>query len=134
MDNLNSEYNKKLSFRSEELSDYEASMLLDHKKEDESSHICMKDGIDLYLFGCITVQSPSGQFVYGKDVMDYLINNAGATRSEVLNYLQGENVDSLLPFTITTNPWFEWQERDGETVGEVFDAIPSDIEKLSVPE
>jgi hypothetical protein len=127
------QYHSAITFSGKTLSDYEASILLDHKKVDQSTLIATKYGIDLFLLGCITLTTPEGRFLYGQGVLS-LVDDGIVTKEELISHLQGNDIDALKVYAILNNPWFEWQERDGETVGEVFDDIPADITELIVPE
>ena len=134
MDALNSPYNSKLIFDSKEMSDFEASIQLNHKKEDSSSLICQKYGLDLYLCGCVTIFTPSGMYLAGDMAMSIIFTEVKATKSEFIAFLQGEKNIKFDDYEVTSNPWFEWQERDGETVSGVFDSIPADIASLEIDE
>jgi len=134
MDNLNTPYNAMLRFESNYMSDFEASIQLNHKKVDQTSFVCQKDGIDLYLCGCLTVLTSDGEFLVGSGVMAEIYTQVNATKEEVIRFLEGEDNDKFNGYTVKSNPWFEWQDRDGETVGEPIHEIPASIVLLTVGE
>lgn len=131
MNTLQKLYNTKLKFDADTMSDYEASFQLNHTKVDQSTLICTVDGIDLYLLGCTTISTPRGHFISGDQIIGVIYTDVKATKKELLSFLQGAEISAFEGYEVTGNPWFEWQERDGETVGEVFDEIPVDINELN---
>tara|TARA_R110001583_G_scaffold174017_2_gene328219 strand:+ start:1706 stop:2113 length:408 start_codon:yes stop_codon:yes gene_type:complete len=131
MDTLNTFYNSKLIFDGSNMSDYEASIQFNHQKVDQTTLVCQKDGIDLYLCGCVTIMTPEGLFLAGGMAMGIIFTEVNATKAEFIAFLQGENNEKFKGYEVTSNPWFEWQERGGDTVGDVFDTIPADIATLS---
>jgi hypothetical protein len=129
LNTLNTPYNKMLKFADNVMSDYEASYQLGHTEKDESALICQKDGLDLFLFGCVTIMTPEGRFLVGRDILSILAE-VNVTSSQIQSFLDGEYNASLIHYSVMSNPWFEWQERDGETNGAVLHEIPSDIDLL----
>jgi hypothetical protein len=115
-------YNQALTFEKSTMSDYETSIQLNHKRVDENSLLYSKDGYDLWLCGCITILTPDGQYLFGQLVLD-LVDDLKVTKEQVLNWLCGHEAKEFTEYQVLNNPWFEWQDKSGNTVSEVFDSI-----------
>lgn len=132
MNTLNQPYNRKLIFDGSEMSDFEASIQLNHKQVDETSFIFQRDGVDLYLCGCVTLFTEAGLFLTGDMAMSIIFTEVNATKAEFIAFLQGEKNEKFDGYEVTSNPWFEWQDRNGDSVGEPFDSIPADAAHLTI--
>ena len=64
--------------------------------------------------------------------MSIIFTEVNATKAEFIAFLQGVNNEKFDGYEVTSNPWFEWQDRDGQTIGEPVDSIPADISQLTV--
>lgn len=132
MSTQNKPYNPMLKFDSSKMSDFEASIQLNHTKVEQTSFVCAKDGAELFIVGCVKLQTPDGLHITGTDVIKLIYTGIKATKSELLAFLQGEENESFAGYELINNPWFEWQERHGETIGGLIDEIPSDIAELEL--
>ena len=122
---------KSLTFTGNSMSDFEASYQLNHTKPDQSTYIATIDGADLFLFGCTTILTPSGQFLYGKGIAHICEALPEIDKETLFRFLQGEDVPALKAYQVTSNPYFGFEERDGTAIGEPFSDIPADVTQLS---
>jgi hypothetical protein len=132
MDTQNKPYNAMLRFDSNIMSDFEASIQLNHTKVDQTSFVCAKDGAELFIVGCAKLETPDGLHITGTDIIKLIYTDIKATKVELLAFLQGAENKAFAGYKVINQPWFEWQERHGEVIGEILDEIPSDIAELEL--
>ncbi len=130
MSTLNQPYHEKLTFTGKSMGSVEASLLLEHKSTTQSTCIGMVDGIDLFLYGCATISTPAGLHLQGKSLLSIADAVDGVDNASILRFLKGESVPELNNYHILSKPWFGFEERDGEEVGEPFHDIPANIQNL----
>lgn len=133
MNSLNKPYTKLIKFENKSISNFDASFQLNHKKPDNTSLICMVDGCELFLCGMVSVLTPSGIIIYGSDVLNLIPSTINSTKDALISFLQGNQNHKFDGYHLQTHPYFEWQERDGESIGSIFFEIPSDISLLKSP-
>lgn len=120
-----------LTFDGTAMSNIEASFQLNHTKADKSTFIATIEGADLFLFGCTTIQTPSGQLFSGKGIAHIRKAVPSVDKTTLFQFLQGKHVPALTGFSITSRPYFGFHDRDGTAIGKPFNCIPADISQLS---
>ena len=115
---LVSESYKRLDFTNDNMiNDYYASMLLGHKTIDDQTILATQDDLKLILCGTLTVITPSGKTLTGSDVFS-LLKKDKYKDSDLEKWLKGKNVKKFDDYQITSNPWFEIIDFDGDHVAE----------------
>ncbi len=127
---LSTPYREDISFTQATLSDYEATLQLNHTRNDQTTPVCHCGDHTLYLVGCTTLLSPEGQFLSGQALLAHM-KSINVSTSDLISHLQNEqDIEALAEFDVTENPWFAWQSNDdGEMIGEVFSELPNRSKK-----
>jgi len=133
MDTQNAPYTAQLIFDCSSMTDIEASIQLNHKKETDTTAICMKDGVELFVCGTPILTNPKGRVITGTEVMGIIHTEVNATKEELLDFLCFGN-DKFDGYSIVKMPTFQWMERDGASVGEDFGVIPKDLSSIEAGE
>lgn len=111
------------------IDDFRLSIQLNHKTIDESTTIAKYGENTLQLVGCVTIITPNGDYLYGKNINSLVVDGI-CTQKELYAWFDGEDIDCLLEYVITSNPWFEIINEGGDPVVECIEYLSSDKNEI----
>tara|TARA_B100000700_G_C15063722_1_gene868085 strand:+ start:39472 stop:40368 length:897 start_codon:yes stop_codon:yes gene_type:complete len=113
----------------EDLSDFNLSVQLNHKKPDQVTELfTIHEKYQFNLVGCTTIITPEGNFVYGESIL-HLVEDGICTNKELYDFLEkNKDIKSLKDYEVNSNPYISIIDLDSEGENEeLTDHIKKDL-------
>jgi len=118
------------SIKNDSVSDYKAVHLFGHELESDSTVFYTIGEIDCALSGTWILTNEEGQFIKPEEMIAQM-KQAG-TEKEFWSWLYGKDNDLFEGFEVMTAPYFEYQNEEGDLLGEVFDTLPKSLSEKTL--
>lgn len=125
---ISSDFDTLSSKYKDTISDFKASIYLNHTDADDSSLLFSYDNINVSINGYTSILDPNGSFLIGKDILSLIKNNV-CSEKELFSWLENRSNNSALRnFVCLSSPQFEFTGTD--KVSEPFSSINLSKNKL----
>ena len=114
--------NQQLVFTNGQISDNYASILLGHQDESYVTPIMECKGYELIVESVVIILLDDDTELMGPEIVT-LVESGLCTKTQLIDFLAGEEVSELDSYELISSAWFAWQSKHGDWSSEPFDTV-----------